>query len=462
MKFWVHRSLYTALVALIAVSQAVFIPVSLFTNRWLYISTPSEVTISSAGEVIRTSSVAQVTYGVLGVCRSNATSDDCSSIRYDGRPDMPFADDCARSQSQLQHRVNVAAAFSVISFIAAVPLAVLALMTSSAASCQKFGLAVFGVSVFPDARYSCKLQLGLVLTVFASELIAVAVYGATIGSWANCGQHYCQAVEGITNRAALAVQYPRGVQVCSDFVVECGFRSSYAFAVAATLFAFGMAIMLVADLVTLPEGATAALATSNGDLTSTTETAEDREPESKDRVAHVAQHFEDERHTAGANEAEPTRNDGVQPELHHRHVSAERSATQPESRMSARGRIQSPADKSDDEGSVIMIAEVSTRPQHGSASFVHETVEETVLETSTDGNGRLVANQRVVSSTVRGSSSSTKGTLLPEGDDWEFDDEENLYWSPSQQLFFDHASGHFYDPASGAWFNPILQRWYQL
>lgn len=56
----------------------------------------------------------------------------------------------------------------------------------------------------------------------------------------------------------------------------------------------------------------------------------------------------------------------------------------------------------------------------------------------------------------------TSTRLLPEGDDWEWDSDANLFWSPSQELFFDPASGHFYDSDSGSWFNPQTQAWYRL
>jgi hypothetical protein len=52
--------------------------------------------------------------------------------------------------------------------------------------------------------------------------------------------------------------------------------------------------------------------------------------------------------------------------------------------------------------------------------------------------------------------------LVPEGPDWEFDDDTQLYWSPSQELFFDPISGHFYDGATECWYDPNEKRWYKL
>jgi hypothetical protein len=52
--------------------------------------------------------------------------------------------------------------------------------------------------------------------------------------------------------------------------------------------------------------------------------------------------------------------------------------------------------------------------------------------------------------------------IVPEGDDWEYDVDAELFWSDSQRLYFDDKSGHFYDPDSGMWYNPTSRSWYDL
>lgn len=52
--------------------------------------------------------------------------------------------------------------------------------------------------------------------------------------------------------------------------------------------------------------------------------------------------------------------------------------------------------------------------------------------------------------------------VLPEGDDWETDQESGLLWSEERRLFFDQASGHFYDPGSEQWYDPDNGRWYTI
>lgn len=52
--------------------------------------------------------------------------------------------------------------------------------------------------------------------------------------------------------------------------------------------------------------------------------------------------------------------------------------------------------------------------------------------------------------------------VLPEGDDWEFDQESGLMWSDERKLFFDQGSGHFYDPGSEQWYDPDGGKWYTI
>lgn len=53
-------------------------------------------------------------------------------------------------------------------------------------------------------------------------------------------------------------------------------------------------------------------------------------------------------------------------------------------------------------------------------------------------------------------------TFLPQGEDWEYDADAKLYWSPTQELYFDDSSGHFYDPESLMWYNPQTSAWYHM
>jgi hypothetical protein len=483
MRFWTHRAVYTSLIAVVAVAVAVMLPIGAFTRRWLYIATPSDIVVRNAHGAFRTADDSVSTFGVLSYCHDSATQHSCQRLKYDPSiPELPFDPSCDRDHTSMKHRMNTAAAFAIIAFLLSLPLAVATVLSASASAYQRFGWGICDLVILGDGQMTRMIEMVLSWAVFFFGFIAVAVYGGTIDSWANCGQHYCDAVGSIAASNAARVQFPAGLTVTYDFLVSCGFGYSFAFVVSAVVFAFALLLLITVDFVTLPLGTdpvesagqrgTTGVAASKLDAplpSSQSGVVDDdansaascgRTEEPRDVVTGGQEEHRERTiaHTDSEGEDDDPKEQQLEQPHSVRRVPPEVStaAREPE-RTQAVERTYASSSSSE---SIVVVGSPTRQ-----APVLRETVHETVAETAVNRDGQLETKQRVVTSTVhtpvRYAGSSSR-VLLPEGDDWEYDPDEDLYWSPSQQLFFDTASGHFYDPSSGAWFNPVLQRWYQL
>lgn len=47
----------------------------------------------------------------------------------------------------------------------------------------------------------------------------------------------------------------------------------------------------------------------------------------------------------------------------------------------------------------------------------------------------------------------------PEGEDWEWDPNSQMYWSEARYMFFRTTDGWFYEPNSQQWYDPNTQQW---
>jgi hypothetical protein len=446
MEFWRHRSIYVLLLAAVALLTAVFLAVAAFTRRWLYVDAPARVTVN--GGILRTFASDMTSYGVMQYCHATSTDEQCRPLEFHAAsPELPFPWTCPRSQTELQHRFGATAAFVILAFLAAVALAILELSALAATRSQMFGF-VFGSRTYlaTSSKAAVTIQLSVACAVFLMALIATAIFGGTIGTWANCGHHYCAAMTGIIQQRQ---RLPRSLAVEYEYLVDCGFGYSYALCVCGSVFAFALVLLHTADLFTLrnlqlrapgpepfdlPKGFSPIRDPYHDDYQYTSSRSSTKEPLKQDMfvaddevVTFIA------RGLTGA--ALPPRLDTV---VHDRGEDDEEG-----------GDASSPASS---DASVVEVVDVQ-RGTHD--DFVTPAVARAAARESTP-EMIMVEDVSSVAEPPR------RLLLLPDGDDWEYDAEEDLHWSASQQLFFDQRSGHFYDPASTAWFNPVLQRWYRL
>lgn len=361
------RFVFRVVIFVLALSTVGMIPAGFVTQRWLVTRIDQVVTID--GGVMVVGGTAEASYGLFQYCQFSAVSDTCTSYTFDAaNAEFVLPSSCGRSQDDLKTRFRVVAAFSIIALIFAIVVAAFAAM----------------VAYYLYAGTECPIQtglkcVGLAVAATACQLISVAVYGATMSSWANCGNHYCDAA-------------PQGFQplIKPNFAVNdsvtynCGYGFSFALAVVSCLTLLALLVLELIDFATFPKFSS--------------RTAE--------RESLVAQPVHESRPAA----------------TQFRDVSVthpvERTVAVDEQPVIVEHRIDSGDDETMQRG--------STEIKSSAASYASHSI------------------------------------LLPEGDDWEYDAVEKLYWSPSQQLFFDNSSGHFFDPVSGSWYNPTLQVWYQL
>jgi hypothetical protein len=112
-----------------------------------------------------------------------------------------------------------------------------------------------------------------------------------------------------------------------------------------------------------------------------------------------------------------------------------------------------------------VVSAPEARPyHHGSRAVGEQSADDNMVNTTERNVNAAIAPQQLPPSTPQDHNDGDDIELhiLPEGDDWETDEESGLLWSEERRLFFDQASGHFYDPGSEQWYDPDSGGWYTI
>ena len=412
---------------LLALLGCILIPVALATRRWLYVDAPSTVDVNG---ILTLYDSKTTTYGLLSYCSTTAVSESCSDLSFEKAATFPTSSSCDRKQGDIRDRLRAATAMLVLSFfstLALLILSVLAFKTSFDSEGQEVQFST--TSILVSRERSAAVRVAMAALSFLLCLCSAAIYGATFGSWLNCGAHYCDAVVQQLRAAADAEVVPSYLRVRRDFQVNCGFGFSFAINIALCLLFAAVIAFIVADYLFAPRNAGRAsqYAPTEGEPILPTRNPQDSNSRvtntidaSKPRVVpalEASQKHEQEPRTSSRSAPSP-------------------DACDPASDHQVNGQLAHPQD-------VTVVAPTPVK-------IKHRVGDSAATDANTAGAPQVALPQR-----------ATGGTM-PEGDDWEFDAEEDLYWSPSQLLYFDHRSGHFFDPSSRAWYDPLRERWYAL
>lgn len=355
------QNVYLATLLVLALLTTILIPIAFGGSRWLVYESATIASFESTS--VTFNDLRGVEQGLFQTCTRTPRKAECHDNVFSSGDVSPIPS-CTRTGDELEVRLQGTAGLMLIAFFLSLPCSLLAMIQfkNQFNSADEKTVRCAGCSVSVSNRRTTVVRCSISgLTTFFL-LLAVSLYGNTMGSWMGCGDHYCSGVVSQQQEQMNTLRIP-GVRLFLDVDVNCGFGVSFAVAIMSLFASTLSTVVLGVNLVKSKKQAPSVLPpASHPPHSPATEARRSLPPETPPR-------------------------------------------------------------------------EVTVVPESG--------------KPTTEERRELLPTQI-----------PTK--FMPEGDDWEYDDEAKLYWSQSQELFFDEASGHFYDPESDCWFNPQEQRWYKL
>ena len=410
------------LALLSVVLATLLIPLGAFSGRWLVIEAPT-TNHFIGGVTIGTNR--EFEYGLLRTCVVNPDDTRCSGNNF-GSGDINTTSTCAVSASAMKARHNTTFAFLFLAFLVCLPLSILSLMyvcNAHRVGNQSKPVDCGICALTGDRKRGAVVRIALTSVALLFALIALAVYGNTIGYWAACGEHYCAALISQTQANMPALIPPGVARYETD--IACGYGYSFGAAVMGLVSLVGALLFVICEY----SSAGSEIAAKDADEPQAFVISEG--PRNVDQAAEFTPHEE------------------MKPLPQEQHYQQQQQQQQQKPRF-ARG-----TDRQD--------SYEEPRGQMKSSAPPSAAAPPTETYASRETSAPIGHTQAYSQSPEESRSPQRpKGAHVPQGNDWEYDQDADLYWSPSQRLYFDERSGHFFDPESDLWFDPAAQKWYKL